>query len=126
MMLPPWAYAAGAALTVSLSFGAGWQVREWRCEAAVAKQIKAQAKVDAKARDTADKAAERYETGRAAREQASRTATAEIMEIYRDVPIPYECAPAPDALRVLDAALAAAGAHPAKPAPTLPSHRPAP
>ena len=33
--IPVWAYIAGGALLTATAFGAGWQVRAWKCDAAV-------------------------------------------------------------------------------------------
>lgn len=105
MIIPPWVYLAGGAAIAAIGFGLGWQVREWRCEAAEAKRLEARIKADDKARAKGDAAAVTYEGERAAIQQQAATSRTIIREVYRHVEVPADCEPPADALRVLDDAI---------------------
>ena len=108
--IPPQLLAIGAGAAILAGFAGGWQVRAWKCEAAIAMHIKQDIKEAAVAQHTVDTAATGYEQERAdakprtqAREQAMRI-------IFRDRTVPSDCA-VPDAARsVLDDAVREANA----------------
>lgn len=93
----------GLALTV-IAFGAGWQVREWRCEAAQTDAVEAAAKNEDKAEDAVGVAATEYEVDRATVAVQAARERVIVQEIYRDVEIPSDCAVEPAAVGVLEAA----------------------
>lgn len=109
MIVPAWAYAAGGAVIAAVSFGSGWQVNEWRHKAAELKQVEAQAKADAKARDKVDATSATYEGERAAIHQQAAASRTIIREVYRDVKVPADCEPPAAVLRLLDDAIRQSG-----------------
>lgn len=120
-LIPPWAYAAGAAVLVAASFGAGWQVRAWRCDAQVAALERTiNAAVD-RQRDRLDQSAATAETIRdQADTRLSETRTI-IRETYREIPVPSDCALRPAAADGVRAAIDAANrATTGQPSPAMP------
>lgn len=121
MIIPPWAYAAGAAATVALSFGAGWQVRSWRCDAQVAAiERQLAAAVDSQ-RERLEQAAATAETIRDQADTRLSTDRTVIRETYREIPVPTDCALRPAAAdRVREAIEAANRATTGLPTPAMP------
>lgn len=127
MIVPPWAYAAAAGLTLAIGFGAGWTVQGWRCDAAKTEALeRAQRRFNEQLAKQQDEA-EKYEHDREASRAESRDRQERIREIYRTVEVPGECA-APDAVRgLLDDAVRRANARaagespPAVPGPSAPA-----
>lgn len=120
-IIPPWVYAAGAAATVALSFGAGWQVRSWRCDAQVAAIERRLVEARDAAQARRDNASTTYEQNRAVVATEARTAPPTVRTIYRDLPpVPTACEPNSDALRVLDTALARTGTAAGEPVAAVP------
>jgi len=121
IVVPPWLYLAGGALALATAFGAGWQVRDWKADADMAKvERQLQQAVDEQ-RARADAAAADYEAIRAQLGQQSRDTRTIIEREYRNVEVPADCAvpdPVADSLRaaVESANRAAAG----EPAATVP------
>ena len=117
MILPPWAYAAGAVITVTVSFGAGWRVRAWRCEAQVTRIESQIAAARDHQREHFDKGAVVVEQARVIGDQIAYFSRTIIERQYRNVPVPANCAapgPVVDGLRAqLDAANRAATGEPA-------------
>lgn len=110
MIIPPQFLAIGAGAAILAGFAGGWTVRDWRCEAAVARHLKQDIKDAAIAQRAVDVSATGYEQERAdatprteAREQAIRT-------IYKDRVVDHFCAVPPDARRLLDEAVREANA----------------
>lgn len=93
----------GLALTV-IAFGAGWQVREWRCEAAQTAALEAAAKNRDKAEDAVGVTAAEYEVDRASVATQAARERVIVQEIYRDVEVPSDCAVDPAAVGVLERA----------------------
>lgn len=119
LLLAHWRIGA-AALALVLSFGAGWTVRAWKCDSAIAKierKLEAEA---AKQRARADAAAASYEVERSALSTQSTSSQAKVREIYRDVQVPADCAPNPDALRLLDDAISGDTGEPSRAVPANP------
>lgn len=110
MLIPPQFLAVGAAAALLAGFAGGWTVRDWKADSAALKAATAaQAARDA-LQTTIDANSRQYEQWRAAQEPARIETRNTIREIFRDKPIPAECA-APDALvGVLDRAAASASA----------------
>lgn len=108
MILPPWAYAAAAGVTVLGSFGAGWMVNGWRWEAKQAEALREAQIAFQKQLDHQNKEAAQYEADREAARVESRERQETIRTIYETVEVPAECA-APDSVRsVLDSAVQSA------------------
>lgn len=103
----PW-LGAGALGIAVLSFGAGWQVNDWRRDAkaleAKEQAHKQQREDQAKADDTAIE----YEEGKADAEQRYTDRAAQVRIIYRDREVPAVCEPDADSKRLLDQAIAEA------------------
>lgn len=121
MIIPVWGYALAAGVTVAVSFGAGWKVADWRCDAAKAEEMaKAQRRFD-KQLEQAQQAAADYEKSRARGQAESRERETTIREVFRNVEVPSDCA-APDAVRgvLRDAVRAANGAPASEPGSTVP------
>lgn len=87
-------YIAGAALLASAM--TGYKIRDWQCDAALAKALEQAAERQQEMQDELDERARAYE---AARDQADALATrrgTSIREIYREVPAPADSCAAPD------------------------------
>lgn len=100
-----WFIAAALAL---LAFGAGWQVRSWRCDAALLKVERANAKAISAMRAKADNASAEYETERETIHVDRDKRGERIRTIYRDRQVSGDCALDPDATSVLREAVDAA------------------
>lgn len=106
MVLPIWAYAAGAALALGGAATAGWTVRDWKCEAAQAKALRQAAKdLDAAATRMRDASAG-YQQGKANAQQIEYHRQNTIRTIYRDRAVADGCAAPDDVRGVLDGAVA--------------------
>ena len=90
------------------SFAGGWQVRGWRCDAALLKVERAAEKDRARMQARVETAATDYETDRSAGYADAQAREVRVRTIYRDRPIRSDCALPDDARRVLDEALTAA------------------
>lgn len=116
----PW-LGAGALGIAALSFWAGWQVNDWRRDAAELERTLDAEKAEDDAEAEVHKESTNYEQSReagrveaAGREQAVRT-------IYKDrPPVPASCEPPGDALRVLDNAIESANQAAGEPGASLP------
>ena len=93
------------AAALLLGLGGGYKVRDLMTDAAQAKQLEqAQAqREEAEAKMAA--VATEYEAFRSEALARRDRSTNTIREIYRDVKVSADCAPVPDAVRVLDDAL---------------------
>ena len=101
-MLPiPNSWLMGGALGVTvLGFAAGWQVRSWRCDAALRDYEQAvQAEMD-KRQQRYDAVSAQYEAERTNGQQQHSTRVDRISTIYKDRIIPADCA-VPDDVRGL-------------------------
>ena len=98
------------AAALLLGLGGGYKLRDLIADAAHAKQLEqAQEQLELAEARMAVKADE-YEAFRAQALARRDKATNTIREIYRDVEVSNDCAPVPDAVRVLDDALLHANA----------------
>lgn len=121
MLLKYWRVGLAVALLIA-AFGSGWTVRSWRCDSAMAKvQAELQEAVDAQ-RARADAAAASFEVNRADLSRQSTSSQSRVREIYRDIQVPADCAPSPDALRLLDNAIAGEGGTASQPSPAVPAN----
>lgn len=106
MTFPLWGYVGFGSLVVG--FGAGWQVNEWRHDAAALKTERKADKDRQKAQANADDTAIEYEEGKADAEQRHTDRAAQVRIIYRDREVPAVCEPDADSKRLLDQAIAEA------------------
>ena len=123
--LPPWVYAAAAGALVLGSFGAGWKVRGWRCDAATAQALAQAAKERDRLTAQANTASAQYEATRAALGEIAPIEREKVRVIYADRQVPADCALPADARSLLDAARnrsnAATAGQPVVPLPTDPT-----
>lgn len=93
-------YIAGAALLASLA--AGYKIRDWQCDAALAKALERAAKQQQEMRDELDERAQAYEALRSQADGMGTARATDIRTIYREVPAPAPSCRAPDGIvRVL-------------------------
>lgn len=90
----------GVALAV-IAFGAGWTVRDWRCDAAQTAALERAAKAEDEAENVVAESASVYEEDRAALAQVVTNERVTVREIYRDIEVPSDCAVDPAAVGVL-------------------------
>lgn len=110
-------YIAGAALLASLA--AGYKIRDWQCDAALAKALERAAKQEREIRDELDERSRAYEALRSQADGMGAARAADIRTIYREIPAPAPSCRAPDSVvRVLqsgvDSANAAASGEPSQ------------
>ena len=103
--LNPWLALAAACAVLGCAFCGGWTLNQWRWEARMAEQLKAQndglRAAHAAMRDNAND----FETLRQELDAATGGATREVRTIYRDVLVPAppaECAPPERAVSLLN------------------------
>jgi hypothetical protein len=120
MILPPWVYPAAGATLLVIGFAGGWQVQGWRCDAAKAEALERAQRRFNKQLDAIHTAATEYERNRERGQAETRERETKVREIYRDVQVPAECEPGPDALRLLDDALDAAAKASGQPGAVVP------
>jgi hypothetical protein len=100
--------AAGLAL---LAFGAGWKVRDWRCDAAQTAAVEQAAKQTQEMQDEVDTQAATYEETRVATYGGGARVEREIRTIYREVPAASPaCEPDPRVISLLQERLVSANA----------------
>jgi hypothetical protein len=98
------------ALALLLGLGGGYKLRDLMADAAQAKQLaQAQEQLALAEARMAEKATE-YEAFRSEALARRDRGTNTVREIYRNVEVSADCAPVPDAVRVLDDALLHASA----------------
>lgn len=107
-LIPPWVWAALAAVALVGAFSSGWQVRSWKCAAAQKEALEqAQKRLEQQLAKQQDEA-ERYERNREQARVEYRDREGAIRTIYRDAPPNPDCG-APDGVRsVLDDAIRSA------------------
>ncbi|QSR16086.1 hypothetical protein [Novosphingobium sp. KA1] len=113
---------AGAGATALLCAWGGWTVNDWRHDSKALAAVETAAKKLDAARATVDRAATAYEQEKPIAAAQSSVRESTLREIYKDRPVPADCA-VPDAARsVLDNAVGAANARAAgQPAAALPA-----
>ena len=102
-------YVAAGMVAVA-AFG-GWKVRDWQCDAAVAKALERAEKNRAEMQEKIDVLSTQYEQERAALDKSTVYTTNTIREIYKTLPpVPDTCAPGPDVVRLLEGSVSGANA----------------
>lgn len=116
-----WCLAGALAASVA-AFGAGWQVRAWRCDAALSEALQQAEKQRAALQAQVELQSTNYEGERADASVDHTTRETTIRTIYRDIAVPADCA-VPDAARsVLQGAIDRANARSAgEPVAAVPS-----
>lgn len=110
MILPAWAYAAGAAALLAAGAWGGWTVRDWQRDSEVLAGLETATK-EAKASATWMRSqGDAYEKDRQDDQTQSTVRESTINTIYRDHDVPADCAVPAAAGSVLDGAIAAANA----------------
>lgn len=120
-MIPPQLLAAGAAIAIVAGFLGGWTVRDWKADSDALEATQALIKAKDAGQAKVDAQAAKFETFRQSLEPARTETRNTLREIYRNVPVPADCALRPDALGVLENARqranAAASGQPSEPVP---------
>lgn len=98
------------AAALLLGLGGGYKLRDLMADAAQAKQLEQAHKELELAEARMAVKAEEYEAFRSEALARRDKATNTVREIYRNVEVSNDCAPVPDAVRVLDDALVHANA----------------
>jgi hypothetical protein len=128
-MIPLPMLAGGAAIALAAGFLGGWTVRDWKAEAAQELAFDALLNTKDRMQDKVDAKAGQFEALRQSIEPQRAEIRNTIREVYRDVPIPADCALRPDALRVLENARqranAATAGEPVQPVPATAGPDPA-
>jgi hypothetical protein len=93
---PLLAYAAAGALAVGAI--AGYKIRDWQCDAAVAKAFEKAEKQRKEMQDEVDQSARDYEAERDRAAGLQRATVREIRTIYESVPAPSPDCAAPDSV----------------------------
>jgi hypothetical protein len=102
-------YVAAGAIAAA-AFG-GWKVRDWQCDAAVAKALQQAEKNRAEMQEKIDGLSTQYEQERTALDKSTVYTTNTIREIYKTLPpVPDTCAPGPDVVRLLEGSIGSANA----------------
>jgi hypothetical protein len=109
-LIPWWAYAAIAAVALVAAFSAGWRIESLRWTAHEAKALsEAQKRFEAQLAKQ-NKEATTYERDRDTARQQNDARQQSIRTIYRDRPVPSDCAAPPDVRGLLDNAVREANA----------------
>lgn len=106
--VPPIAYATIGALLLGLF--AGWTVRDWKADADALSAVLKAEELEDEMQGKVDAAVAKYEELRSAQEPQKIQTRNTIREIYRDRPIPADCAVPSDATSVLQQAIDRANA----------------
>ena len=89
-------YIAGAALLASLA--AGYKIRDWQCDAALANALEEAAERQQEMQNELEQQARAYETLRDYADGLGASRGTSIREIYREVPAPAPSCAAPDSI----------------------------
>lgn len=93
---PPFLY--GGAIALVLAAGAGYKVRDWQCDAALAKAVEKAAKKQQEMRDALDQKGRDFEAAKDYADGLGATRAADIRTIYREVAAPPSDCAAPDSI----------------------------
>lgn len=100
MQIPLIAYASAGCLAVGVL--GGWTVRDWKADADALAAVRKAERIQAAMQKRIDDQATEFEAFRATIEPARIESRNTIREIFRDVPVPENCAPPPAAVSLLD------------------------
>ena len=89
-------YIAGAALLASLA--AGYKIRDWQCDAALANALEEAAERQQEMQNELEQQARAYENLRDYADGLGASRGTSIREIYREVPAPAPSCAAPDTI----------------------------
>lgn len=93
-------YVAGGALLIGSV--AGYKIRDWQCDAALASALERAAEQRQEMQDEVDTQATDYEVARAETYGMGTRVEREVRTIFREVPAPpVDCAPPPAAVSLL-------------------------
>jgi len=97
-------YAAAGALLIGAA--AGWKVRDWRCDAALANALEQAAERRQEMQNEVEARSSDYETARAETYGMGTRVEREVRTIYREVPAPaVDCEPDIRAVSLLQGSL---------------------
>lgn len=103
-------YAAAGALVVGGL--AGYKVRDWQCDAAVAKALERAEEQRQEMQDEVDQASRDYEALRAEAYGVGTTTIREVRTVYQDVPAPpADCEPPVSIVGLLESSVRSANAY---------------
>ena len=103
-------YAAAGALVVGGL--AGYKVRDWQCDAAVAKALERAEKQRQEMQDEVDQASRDYEAIRTETHALGTTTIREVRTVYQDVPAPpADCEPPVPIVGLLESSVRSANAN---------------
>ena len=110
MILPPQVLAVVGAGLLIAGVAGGYKVRDWQCDAALAKTLEASMKQEREFGAALDLLANRYEDNRANDAELNTTDTGKIRDIYRTRTVLASCAADDDTASVLAGMVARANA----------------
>ena len=106
---PVFGYIAAGALVVGL--GAGWKLRDWQCDAAVANAYAKAERIREEMQDEVDARSQAYEVERDQVYRLGADTAGKIRTVYKDLPsVPDDCAADPRVVGLLESSRAAANA----------------
>ena len=114
-----WLQLAIAAAAAAAAFGAGWQVRDWRADAAELARVQAEQRDTLRRQEAAYGASSRHEASRERLRQEIQTLTVEVERVVERPVYAAECIDA-DGLRLIARAIGAAPSA-SEPGPALPA-----
>ena len=103
-MIPPQLLALGGAALLIAGAAGGWQVRSWKCDAAISRTLKAAEKERARLQAIVETQSTSYERERSDATVTNTVREHELRTIYRDKVVPGECAVPDAAVGVLEQA----------------------
>lgn len=102
MLIPPQFLLLGAAGAFLAGGLGGWTIRDWRADAAAGRAATALLTEKDRTAGIVARHAGDFEAFRQSLEPARTESTNTIREVYRNVPVPADCAVRPDAAGVLE------------------------
>lgn len=106
---PVFGYIAAGALVIGL--GAGWKLRDWQCDAAVAKAYANAERMREEMQDEVDERSEAYEAERDQAYRLGADTAVKIRTVYKDLPpVSDDCAADPLVVGLLESSRSATNA----------------